>query len=116
MQASSCASRRLTARIRSIAAGSLPPTAPGARSAGCWDWRARGRIFRDRFLIADVKMEAEFPAERWFWFDPPFHPNQSVLLHQQPDGLWRIDFQLGWDADPVAERQPDKVIPRVQAL
>ena len=61
-------------------------------------------------------MAAEFPAERWFWFDPPFHPNQSVLLHQQPDGVWRIDFQLGWDADPVAERRPDKVIPRVQAL
>jgi 3-(3-hydroxy-phenyl)propionate hydroxylase len=39
-----------------------------------------------------------------------------VLLHMQPDGIWRIDFQLGWDADPVAERQPDRVIPRVQAL
>ncbi|MCK8785288.1 FAD-dependent oxidoreductase [Roseomonas sp. NAR14] len=77
---------------------------------------SRGRTFRDRFLIADVRMEADFPAERWFWFDPPFHRNQSVLLHQQPDGVWRIDFQLGWDADPVAERQPDKVIPRVRAL
>jgi 3-(3-hydroxy-phenyl)propionate hydroxylase len=61
-------------------------------------------------------MRADFPAERWFWFDPPFHPNQSVLLHSQPDGVWRIDFQLGWDADPVAERAPERVIPRVQAL
>ena len=77
---------------------------------------SRGQTFRDRFLIADVRMEAEFPAERWFWFDPPFHPNQSVLLHRQPDGIWRIDFQLGWDADPAAERQPERVIPRVQAL
>ena len=77
---------------------------------------SRGQTFRDRFLIADVRMEAEFPSERWFWFDPPFHPNQSVLLHRQPDGMWRIDFQLGWDADPVAERQPERVIPRVQAL
>jgi len=77
---------------------------------------SRGQTFRDRFLIADVRMEADFPSERWFWFDPPFHPNQSVLLHRQPDGIWRIDFQLGWDADPVAERQPDRVIPRVQAL
>ena len=40
-----------------------------------------GKVFTDRFLIADVVMQAEFPAERWFWFDPPFHPNQSVLLH-----------------------------------
>ncbi len=77
---------------------------------------SRGQTFRDRFLIADVRMEAAFPSERWFWFDPPFHPNQSVLLHRQPDDVWRIDFQLGWDADPVAERQPERVIPRVQAL
>ena len=75
-----------------------------------------GQTFHDRFLIADVRMEADFPAERWFWFDPPFHPGQSVLLHRQPDGIWRIDFQLGWDADPVAERQPERVIPRLQAL
>ena len=77
---------------------------------------SKGRTFRDRFLIADVKMEANFPSERWFWFDPPFHPNQSVLLHRQPDNVWRIDFQLGWDADPEFERQPEQIIPRVQAL
>jgi 3-(3-hydroxy-phenyl)propionate hydroxylase len=77
---------------------------------------SRGRTFKDRFLIADVRMKASFPTERWFWFDPPFHRNQSVLLHRQPDNVWRIDFQLGWDADPVAEKQPERVIPRVKAL
>lgn len=77
---------------------------------------AKGQTFRDRFLIADVKMTADFPAERWFWFDPAFHPKQSVLLHQQPDKVWRIDFQLGWDADPEVEKRPENVIPRVQAL
>ncbi|MCX4172774.1 MULTISPECIES: FAD-dependent oxidoreductase [Paraburkholderia] len=77
---------------------------------------SHGVTFKDRFLIADVKMEAEFPTERWFWFDPPFHPNQSVLLHRQPDNVWRIDFQLGWDADPVLEKTPERVIPRVRAL
>jgi hypothetical protein len=78
----------------------------------------QGQVFRDRFLIADVviKGEVEFPTERWFWFDPPFHPGQSVLLHKQPDDVWRIDFQLGWDADPEAEKQPERVIPRVQAM
>ena len=75
-----------------------------------------GRVFQDRFLIADVKMTAEFPTERWFWFDPPFHPNQSVLLHRQPDNVWRIDFQLGWDADPEEEKKPEKIMPRVKAL
>lgn len=77
---------------------------------------AHGRMFRDRFLIADIKMRADFPAERWFWFDPPFHPNQSVLLHSQPDNVWRVDFQLGWDADPVEEVKPENVIPRLKAL
>ncbi len=77
---------------------------------------SKGQTFRDRFLIADVKMAAPFPSERWFWFDPPFHPNQSVLLHRQPDNVWRIDFQLGWDADPEVEKKPERARPRVQAL
>jgi 3-(3-hydroxy-phenyl)propionate hydroxylase len=77
---------------------------------------SKGQVFKDRFLIADVKMSAPFPTERWFWFDPPFHPNQSVLLHKQPDDVWRIDFQLGWDADPEEEKKPERVMPRVQAL
>ena len=77
---------------------------------------SKGRTFRDRFLIADVRMDVEAPAERWFWFDPAFHPNQSVLLHRQPDGVWRIDFQLGWDADPEYEKKPENIVPRVRAL
>ena len=106
---------------------------------------SKGRIFRDRFLIADVKLAPDrpapgrpkqgggpcgeqpgdeaanvgakrLPAERWFWFDPPFHPNQSVLLHMQPDGVWRIDFQLGWDADPENEQKAENIIPRVKTM
>ncbi|MCK0509943.1 FAD-dependent oxidoreductase [Aromatoleum buckelii] len=75
-----------------------------------------GKIFMDRFLIADVVMKADYPAERWFWFDPPFHPNQSVLLHRQADNVWRIDFQLGWHADPEEEKKPENVIPRIKAM
>lgn len=75
-----------------------------------------GRVFKDRFLIADVKMDVHFPAERWFWFDPAFHPGQSVLLHMQPDGVWRIDFQLGWQADPEEEKKPERIVPRVRAM
>lgn len=92
--------------------------ADGSRSAvrRALGHESRGQSFRDRFLIADVRMKADFPSERWFWFDPPFHPGQSVLLHRQPDDIWRIDFQLGWDADRVLEREPERVIARVQAL
>ncbi len=75
-----------------------------------------GKVFQDRFLIADVVMKADFPAERWFWFDQPFHPGQSVLLHREADNVWRIDFQLGWEADPEEEKKPERVIPRIRAM
>ena len=90
----------------------------GARSAvrSLMRLESSGRVFRDRFLIADVRMDANLPEERRFWFDPPFHPGQSVLLHKQADGMWRVDFQLGWDVDPERERDPARVEPRVRAL
>ena len=67
-----------------------------------------GRVFEDNFLIADVVMDADFPTERWFWFDPPFNRGQSALLHKQPDGVWRIDLQLGWNIDKEEEKKPGK--------
>jgi 3-(3-hydroxy-phenyl)propionate hydroxylase len=75
-----------------------------------------GRVFRDNFLIVDVIMNADFPTERRFWFDPPFNRGQSALLHKQPDNVWRIDFQLGWDIDREAVIRPENVIPRVEAM
>jgi 3-(3-hydroxy-phenyl)propionate hydroxylase len=75
-----------------------------------------GEVFEDQFLIADVKMTADFPVERWFWFEPPFHSGQSALLHKQPDDIWRIDLQLGRDADAEAEKRPEAVIPRVARM
>lgn len=75
-----------------------------------------GRVFEDRFLIADVRMKADFPTERWFWFDPPFHPGRSALLHRQADDVWRIDLQLGPGVDPEDERRPERVVPRLRAM
>lgn len=75
-----------------------------------------GETFEDLFLIADVRMDAAFPAERWFWFDPPFHQGRSALLHKQPDNVWRIDLQLDRDADPELERDPDRVRGRIARM
>ncbi len=75
-----------------------------------------GELFEERFLIADIEMKAEFPSERWFWFEPSFHNGQSALLHKQPDNIYRIDLQLGWAADPEAEKKPEKVIPRIERV
>ena len=94
----------------------------GSRSAvrSLMGLESKGQVFHDRFLIADIRTRADLlpggATERWFWFDPPFHPRQSVLLHRQPDDVWRVDFQLGWDADPAVERRPENVVPRVRAL
>ena len=75
-----------------------------------------GELFEERFLIADIELKAEFPPERRFWFEPAFHSGQSALLHKQPDSVYRIDLQLGWDADPERERRPENVIPRIERV
>lgn len=75
-----------------------------------------GRVFEDNFLIADVKMTADFPTERWFWFEPWFKSGDSALLHKQPDDIWRIDFQLGWDIDRDKELKPENIRARVDQM
>jgi 3-(3-hydroxy-phenyl)propionate hydroxylase len=75
-----------------------------------------GEMFEDQFLIADVKMKAAFPTERWFWFEPPFHDGQSALLHRQPDEVWRIDLQLSPEADAAHEKRPEVVRPRIAQM
>lgn len=82
--------------------------------------RFAGETFEERFLIADVHMpQSPFgngAAERWFWFKPPFHSGQSALLHKQPDDIYRIDLQLGFDADPDTEKQPERVMARIRQM
>ena len=75
-----------------------------------------GVTFADKFLIADVRMAADFPTERRFWFSPTFHAGQSALMHRQPDNVWRVDLQLGPDADPTAEQEPERVRARLQKV
>jgi len=90
----------------------------GARSPlrGMLGLEFEGELFEERFLIADIEMEADFPRERWFWFEPGFHNGQSALLHKQPDNIYRIDLQLGWDTDPEVEKQPERIIPRIEKV
>ncbi|MBL8550572.1 MAG: FAD-dependent oxidoreductase [Hyphomonadaceae bacterium] len=74
-----------------------------------------GKVFEDNFLIADVRFEQERPTERWFWFSPPF-PGESALLHKQPHGVWRLDFQLGWNIDRDEAVKPENVAPFVEGM
>lgn len=60
-----------------------------------------GKSFDDRFLIADIRAELPFPRdERRFYFDPFSNPGRQILIHPQPDGEWRIDWQVAPDTDP----------------
>ncbi|MEM7642608.1 MAG: FAD-dependent monooxygenase [Pseudomonadota bacterium] len=80
----------------------------------------KGQTFDEHFLIADVEMTenpyASDAAERHFWFEPPFHPGESALLHKQPDDIWRIDLQLSPDADRQAEATEARVLPRLKKM
>jgi 2-polyprenyl-6-methoxyphenol hydroxylase-like FAD-dependent oxidoreductase len=77
-----------------------------------------GKSFRDRFLIADVRAELPgFPRdERRFFFDPPSNPGRQVLVHPQPDGEWRIDWQVSPETDVDAERESGALDGRIRAL
>lgn len=90
----------------------------GSRSGvrGLMSLDFEGRVFEENFLIADIRLEEARSPERWFWFDPPFNRGQSALLHQQPDNVWRLDFQLGWNVDRRACTDVAFVDPLVRGM
>lgn len=76
-----------------------------------------GQAFQDSFLIADIRMKNNnFPTERWFWFEPWFKSGASTLLHKQPDDVWRVDFQIGWDVDRKEEMKEENIRARLDAM
>lgn len=79
-----------------------------------------GRVFEDNFLIADIRFSGrdaqDRAPERWFWFDPPFCPGGTALLHKQPDQVWRCDFQLGANIDRDEAIKPDNVEPLITGM
>ena len=75
-----------------------------------------GYTFDDRFLIADVRADLPFTNERHFHFDPPWNPGRQVLIHPQPDGVWRIDWQVPPETDADAERENGGLDRRIRAV
>ena len=75
-----------------------------------------GYSFDDRFLIADVRAELPFTNERHFHFDPPWNPGRQVLIHPQPDGVWRIDWQVPPETDADIERTTGGLARRIRAV
>lgn len=72
-----------------------------------------GTSYEGRYVIADIHWPVDLPVERRVWFDPPSNPGSTVLMHKQPDDIWRIDYQIAADADPEAELQVDRITERI---
>ncbi|WP_322041392.1 FAD-dependent oxidoreductase [Burkholderia diffusa] len=75
-----------------------------------------GTTYEGRYVIVDIALDSDRPTERLAYFDPASNPGSTVLVHKQPDNVWRIDYQLRDDEDPEAAVKPENVIPRVQSL
>jgi 3-(3-hydroxy-phenyl)propionate hydroxylase len=73
-----------------------------------------GTAYEGRYVIIDIDLPSEHPTERRAWFDPPWNRGSTVLMHEQPDNLWRIDYQLRHGEDAERALQPDQVEAFVQ--
>ncbi|QFZ21201.1 FAD-dependent monooxygenase [Saccharothrix syringae] len=75
-----------------------------------------GYTHKDRFLITDIRARLPLAKERHFHYDPVFNPGRQLVMHPQPDDIWRIDWQLPPDADIEAERADGRFDRRVRAV
>ncbi len=75
----------------------------------------QGTSYEGRYVIVDIELDLDMPAGRLAWFDPPSNPGSTLLMHKQPDGIWRIDYQLRDGEDEREAVKPGNVLPRVQA-
>ncbi len=74
-----------------------------------------GTAYEGRYVIADLHWRnAHWKAERLVWFDPESNPGQTIIMHCQPDNVWRIDYQLGPDEDADEQTRPEVIRERIQ--
>jgi len=77
--------------------------------------RLEGDSYEGRYLIADIRLRSRHPTERRAWFDPSSNPRSTVLMHRQPEDIWRVDYQLLDEEDADAEQRQDRVRARINA-
>lgn len=92
--------------------------ADGARSTirGSLGLRLAGANYEGRYVIADVQMDHDYPTERRAFFEPASNPGGTVLVHKQPDRIWRVDYQLkDGESEELAMRE-ETIRARVGAI
>ena len=77
--------------------------------------KMRGTAYEGRYVIADIEIDLDLPTERFAWFDPPSNPGRTMLMHRQPDKVWRLDYQLHDGEDAEAMTRPENVVPCIEA-
>jgi len=75
-----------------------------------------GTRSEEKFLIIDFVMEADFPSERWFWFAPPHDAKETILLHKQPNNIWRLDVKLGKEVADDIVNDHDFVLKKIKQV
>jgi len=78
--------------------------------------RMEGRAYAGHFVIADIKAKINLPTERLCYFDPAWNPGNNVLVHRQPDGIWRIDFRLPDGESKERALEPELLHRRIDAV
>ncbi len=74
-----------------------------------------GVQYEGKYVIVDIEQDTQRPVERLAWFDPPSNPGSTILMHRQPDNIWRVDYQVRDDEDPIEAVKPENVLPRVRS-
>jgi 3-(3-hydroxy-phenyl)propionate hydroxylase len=92
--------------------------ADGARSQvrDALGLKLEGEAYEGRYVIVDIKMKSDYPTERRAFFDAAATPGETVLVHKQPDDIWRIDYQLPEDADPDEALREECIVAKVSAI
>lgn len=91
--------------------------ADGARSAvrGMLGLRMEGDSYTGNFVIADIKIDIDLPTERLAFFDPDWNPGNTILMHKEPEGIWRLDYQLPVGETAEEALKPESLHKRIQA-
>lgn len=74
-----------------------------------------GASYEGRFVIADIRIDLPLPTERLAFFDPTWNPGNTILMHREPHGIWRVDYQLPAGEDPEDALKPESLKARIDA-
>ena len=74
-----------------------------------------GASYEGLFVIADIRIDLPLPTERLAFFDPDWNPGNTILMHREPHGIWRVDYQLPPGETPEEALRPESLKARIDA-